>query len=202
MWIFDGKKYPNAYKRLDWIIGLHHTHMIPKGLPGEGNILIYDNGGRGGYGAPNPGSPNGMNNAIRDSSRVIEIDPTTLRIVWEYSGRTMGYRDEYKIYSSYVSSAQRLPNGNTLVTNGSVGQFHGGDPGSGDRLGVHQPLSSSKRGSSTWCTAPTGCPTTMCRSCRNPWRRPFFLRITASSGSRTLRRSNNGIEEADQEDGL
>lgn len=123
MWTFDGKKYPNAYKRLDWIVGLHHAHIIPKGLPGEGNILVYDNGGRGGYGAPNPGSPNGLNNAIRDSSRVLEIDPTTLRIVWEYSGRTMGYRDEYKIYSAYVSGAQRLPNGNTLITNGSVGQF-------------------------------------------------------------------------------
>ncbi len=123
MWTFDGKQYPNAYKRLDWIIGVHHTHMIPKGLPGEGNILTYDNGGRGGYGAPNPGSPNGLNNAIRDSSRVLEFDPTTLRVVWEYSGRTMGYRDEYKIYSAYVSGAQRLPNGNTLVTNGSVGQF-------------------------------------------------------------------------------
>lgn len=123
VWTFNGKKYPNAYKRLDWIVGLHHTHMIPKGLPGEGNILIYDNGGRGGYGAPNPGSPTGMNNAIRDSSRVIEINPTTLRVEWEFSGRTMGYRDEYKIYSSYVSSAQRLPNGNTLITNGAVGQF-------------------------------------------------------------------------------
>jgi len=123
MWTFNGKQYPNAYKRLDWIIGVHHTHMIPKGLPGEGNILTYDNGGRGGYGAPNPGSPNGLNNAIRDSSRVLEFDPTTLRVVWEYSGRTMGYRDEYKIYSAYVSGAQRLPNGNTLITNGSVGQF-------------------------------------------------------------------------------
>ena len=31
--------------------------MIPRGLPGEGNILIYDNGGWAGYYAPNPGSP-------------------------------------------------------------------------------------------------------------------------------------------------
>ena len=149
--------------------------MIPKGLPGEGNILIYDNGGRGGYGAPNPGSPTGLNNAIRDSSRVIEIDPTTLRIVWEFSGRTMGYRDEYKIYSAYVSSAQRLPNGNTLVTNGSVGQFQEVTP---DLEIVWEYISPylSIRGCSTWSTAPTGCPTTMCRSCRSPWRRPVTSR--------------------------
>lgn len=38
------------------IIGPHHTHLIPKGLPGEGNILVFDNGGWGGYGAPNPES--------------------------------------------------------------------------------------------------------------------------------------------------
>jgi len=123
VWTFAGRQYKNAYKNLDWLIGLHHTHMIPKGLPGEGNLLIYDNGGRAGYGAPNPGSPTGMNNAIRETSRVIEIDPTTLRILWEFSGRTYGYRDEDKIFSSYVSSAQRLPNGNTLITHGAVGQL-------------------------------------------------------------------------------
>ena len=35
----------------------------------------------------------------------------------------MGLRETYKFYSDYVSSAQRLPNGNTLITNGAVGQF-------------------------------------------------------------------------------
>jgi len=32
-------------------------------------------------------------------------------------------RNKYQFYSDYVSSAQRLPNGNTLITNGAVGQF-------------------------------------------------------------------------------
>ena len=40
-------------RKLGWIIGQHHAHMIPRGLPGEGNILIYDNGGWAGYYAPN-----------------------------------------------------------------------------------------------------------------------------------------------------
>ena len=26
-------------KKLGWMIGIHHTHMIPKGLPGAGNIM-------------------------------------------------------------------------------------------------------------------------------------------------------------------
>jgi len=123
VWTFDGKEYKNAYAKLGQIVGLHHTHMIPKGLPGEGNILIYDNGGHAGYGAPNPGAMTGLNDAVRDSSRVIEIDPVTLKVVWEYSASKRGMRDHYKVYSSYVSSAQRLPNGNTLITNGAIGQL-------------------------------------------------------------------------------
>ena len=123
IWTFGGKQYKRAYKKLKQIVGLHHAHMIPKGLPGEGNIMIYDNGGHAGYGAPNPSGMTGLNNAVRDSSRVIEINPVTLKIVWEYSAKATGHRDHYKFYSSYVSSAQRLPNGNTMITNGSVGQF-------------------------------------------------------------------------------
>jgi len=34
-----------ATKKLGWIIGQHHLHMIPRGLPGEGNLLVFDNGG-------------------------------------------------------------------------------------------------------------------------------------------------------------
>ena len=53
-------------RKLGWIVGQHHPHMIPRGLPGEGNILVFDNGGWAGYGAPNPASPTGHNNARRD----------------------------------------------------------------------------------------------------------------------------------------
>ena len=122
-WKFNGKTYRKSYKRLKQIIGQHHTHMIPKGLPGEGNIMIYDNGGYAGYGPKNPGAHFGWSDARRDYSRVIEFDPRTLKIVWEHSGKVMGMRNKYQFYSDYVSSAQRLPNGNTLITNGAVGQF-------------------------------------------------------------------------------
>ena len=52
-------------KHLGWIIGQHHAHIIPKGLPGEGNLLVFDNGGWAGYGLPNPASPYGSKNAVR-----------------------------------------------------------------------------------------------------------------------------------------
>jgi hypothetical protein len=38
----------------------------------------------------------------------------------------MGMRNKYQFYSDYVSSAQRLPNGNTLITNWGG---HGGSAG-------------------------------------------------------------------------
>ena len=122
-WEFGGKEYKRALYRLGQIVGQHHCHMIPRGLPGAGNILVYDNGGFAGYGERNPTSPMGWSNARRDYSRVIEFDPVTLKKVWEHSAATMGLRETYKFYSDYVSSAQRLPNGNTLITNGAVGQF-------------------------------------------------------------------------------
>lgn len=123
VWTFGGTEYRRALGRLGQIVGPHHTHMIPAGLPGAGNIMIYDNGGYGGYGARNPTSETGWSNAKRDSSRVIEFNPVTLEKVWEYSAAARGWREGYKVYSDYVSSAQRLPNGNTLVTNGAVGQL-------------------------------------------------------------------------------
>jgi hypothetical protein len=113
-------------RKLGWIIGQHHAHMIPRGLPGEGNILIYDNGGWAGYGAPNPGAPTGMHNAQRDCSRVLEIDPLTLKIIWQYTPLEAGFSpmmDNYKFYSGYISGAQRLPNGNTLITEGADGRL-------------------------------------------------------------------------------
>jgi len=114
-----------ALREMGCIIGPHHAHMIPKGLPGAGNILVYDNGGAAGYGEPNPGAPDGTWNALRDHSRVLEFDPVTLEIVWEFSAMTQGFPDgeESRVYSRYESGAQRLPNGNTLVTESRRGRL-------------------------------------------------------------------------------
>jgi outer membrane protein assembly factor BamB len=66
------------------IIGQHHAHLIPPGLPGAGNVMIFDNGGSSGYGTPSPIAPNGSGIYARATSRVIEIDPVTLELVWSY----------------------------------------------------------------------------------------------------------------------
>ena len=36
------------------IIGQHRAHLIPKGLPESGNVLVFDNGGSSGYGFAAP----------------------------------------------------------------------------------------------------------------------------------------------------
>ncbi len=104
-------------RKLGQIIGPHHAHLIPNGLPGAGNILIFDNGGAAGY--PVRG---------RLYSRVIEFDPVTLFIVWEYEYREGSmffplWGPDHMFFSPYISSAQRLPNGNTLITEGSTGRI-------------------------------------------------------------------------------
>jgi hypothetical protein len=96
------------------IIGNHHAHLIPKGLPGEGHLLLFDNGGSSGYGAASPIAPQGVNINARATSRVIEVDPVTMKRVWMYNGA--GF------FSTNISGAQRLPNGNTLITEGAGGR--------------------------------------------------------------------------------
>lgn len=62
-------------------------------LLASGNILIFDNRGAG------------------ETSRVLEINPVTHEIAWRHppEGGT-------PFYSEWCGSAQRLPNGNTLIT--------------------------------------------------------------------------------------
>ncbi len=105
---------------LGQIIGQHNPHLIPKGLPGAGNLLVFDNGGHGGYGNANPARPNGTNAMTRDSSRVLELNPITFEVVWEYS---LGGTEAFQFYSWYVSNAQRLPNGNTMINEGMNGRI-------------------------------------------------------------------------------
>ncbi|MEU1521367.1 aryl-sulfate sulfotransferase [Nocardia rhamnosiphila] len=107
----------NAHKvprPLDQISGQHNPHMIAAGLPGAGNILIFDNQGGAGY----PPAALG----IYAGSRVLEVDPRTEQIVWQYTAEDSGL-PSWTFFSSFVSNAQRLPGGNTLVTEGMQGRL-------------------------------------------------------------------------------
>ncbi len=67
---------------LGQIVGQHHPHLIPAGLPGAGNLLVFDNGGEAGYGIPNPSAPTGSNTVRRISSSVLEINQVTFEKIW------------------------------------------------------------------------------------------------------------------------
>ena len=104
----------NLPRPLDQISGQHNPHFIADGLPGAGNLLVFDNQGGAGY----PPAPLG----IYAGSRVLEIDPATKEIVWQYTAEDSG-RPSWTFFSSFVSNAQRLPNGNTLITEGMHGRI-------------------------------------------------------------------------------
>ena len=118
-------------RMLGTVVGPHFTHMIPRGLPGEGNIMLYDNGGWAGYGLPTQVSKQGLKVTRRDGSRAVEFNPITLEIVWECTGegRTgFGTNNAQRIkshhfYSPLTSNAQRLANGNTFICEGTTGRF-------------------------------------------------------------------------------
>lgn len=76
----------------------HEVHMIPPGLPGAGNILIFDNG-----------------IANRRNSQIIEINPITHEVVWFYE-------DGENFFSRAAGSMQRLPNGNTFISDDFIGR--------------------------------------------------------------------------------
>ena len=83
----------------------------------NGNILVFDNGRH----------PNGF---AFSSSKVVEIDPKTNEVIWDYGsgdrkawGEWWGKKRPISFYSSTMGSCQRLPNANTLICEGTTGRI-------------------------------------------------------------------------------
>lgn len=74
----------------------------------NGNILVFDNGRH--VRAHRMFPP--------DFSRVIEVNPKTEEIEWEYKAN-----NPVDFYSTYLAGCQRLPNGNTLICEGAMGRI-------------------------------------------------------------------------------
>lgn len=75
----------------------HPTHLE------NGNVLLFDNG------------PHRRGVSY---SRIVEVDPATSEIAWEYRGEP-----PISFFSYHISGAERLPNGNTLITEGAPGRI-------------------------------------------------------------------------------
>ena len=70
----------------------------------DGHILVFDNGCH--------------RREAPSFSQIIELDPQTLEIAWRYHAPSvLGF------YSFMVSGCERLPNGNTLITEGAGGRL-------------------------------------------------------------------------------
>jgi outer membrane protein assembly factor BamB len=82
--------------------GFWHMQHDPDFLD-NGNILLFDNLGD---------TDNG------GQSRVLEIDPNTMQIIWSFPGAT-----NEVLFSAVKSSQQRLGNGNTLITETNNGRL-------------------------------------------------------------------------------
>ncbi|HEY2345911.1 MAG TPA: arylsulfotransferase family protein [Xanthomonadaceae bacterium] len=95
-------------------VGQHHVRMIPTGLPGDGHLLMFDNGGVGGYPPIN-----------RPYSRVLEYDPVARSIAWQWTSPSPAL---WGFSAGRRGSAQRLPNGNTFVDEATWGRFFELDP--------------------------------------------------------------------------
>ncbi|WP_244613017.1 aryl-sulfate sulfotransferase [Methylosinus sp. Ce-a6] len=99
---------------VDQISGQHDAQIIPKGLPGAGNLLVFDNQGEAGYPRASVSFTGG--------SRVLEIDPVSKQIVWQYTGASSG-NPGWTFRSTHISNARRLPNGDTFIDEGQIGRF-------------------------------------------------------------------------------
>jgi len=99
---------------VDQISGQHDAQIIPAGLPGAGNLLVFDNQGAAGY------PPAAV--SLTGGSRVLEINPVTKEIVWQYVAQNTG-NSGWTFRSTHISAARRLPNGNTFIDEGQIGRF-------------------------------------------------------------------------------
>jgi len=82
--VLDRQHMPTLIPDVDPITG--------EPLPGAGHFLVFDNGPHRGY------------------SRILELDPLSEEIVWEYKAP--------HFFGSWGAGQDRLPNGNTLISEG------------------------------------------------------------------------------------
>ncbi|MCP4215439.1 MAG: hypothetical protein GY765_12330, partial [bacterium] len=113
---------PSAYKNgssgtaARQLFDQHDAHWIPEGCPGAGNILVFNNGLERGYSSVMelvPPLDEKGNYSHGVSGRYGPVNT-----VWEYSAE-----NGKRFYSSEISGAHRLPNGNTLICAGVLGVF-------------------------------------------------------------------------------
>lgn len=112
---------PSAYragtKADQKLFAQHNTHWIPPGVPGAGHVLVFNNGN---------GRPDGTYSSVDELALPVDTEgryardssgkPEPAKLVWSYSAPKKS-----DFYSFFISGAQRLANGNTLICSGASG---------------------------------------------------------------------------------
>jgi hypothetical protein len=111
------KAYRSGTNSDQRLFNQHSAHWIPKGLPGEGHLLVFNNGGR---------RPDGQYSSVDEIVPPVDPDGRYARkpglaygpdrAAWSY---TASNKSEF--FAALISGAQRLPNGNTLICSGTNG---------------------------------------------------------------------------------
>ena len=110
------RAYRNGSKMDQRLFNQHNAHWIPHGLPGEGHLLVFNNGS---------GRPGGDSSSVDEI--VLPVDsqgqytrnrrgpfgPT--QAVWSYSA------PKKSDFYSFFISGPAAPNGNTLICSGANG---------------------------------------------------------------------------------
>ncbi len=112
---------PRAYRagtvKDQKLFGQHNAHWIPRGHPGAGNILVFNNGLRrsgGAYSSVDEIVPPVDDKGQYKYAAGKPYGPDAP--AWSYSAQK---RTDF--YSSFISGAHRLPNGNTFICSGANG---------------------------------------------------------------------------------
>jgi hypothetical protein len=95
----------------------HNAQWIAPGLPGAGHVLVFNNGN---------GRPDGSYSSVDELALPVDTDgryardpngrPEPAKLIWSYTAPKKG-----DFYSFFISGAQRLANGNTLICSGASG---------------------------------------------------------------------------------
>lgn len=97
----------------------HNAHWIPKGLPDAGKVMYFNNG------ADRPGVPYSSVEIIslpQSSPGVYVLNDSGVygpdSCEWKYTDPV-----PQRFFSAFISGAQRLPNGNTIICEGNKGNI-------------------------------------------------------------------------------
>jgi len=101
-------RYRGQY--LGGISRAHEPLMIQKGMPGAGNIIMFDNG------TDRKTTKRDGKAGIDEMTVVLEINPVSKQLVWLY-------QDGKDFYSAIQGTQQRLHNGNTFICESTKGRI-------------------------------------------------------------------------------